>query len=252
MIKRVDHIAIAVRGLAERLGFWSDAMGLEVGGVHTVDSEGVKVAFLPADDTKIELLEPLGADTSVGKFLEKRGEGLHHITFEVSDLPVMLEKLKSKGVQVLGDMRVGAEGHRVAFLHPRSAGGVLVELVEGAEADEPVDDGPIRAGSPVLLYLREPQEKIWGVLRRLDASGATIEGIDLASFDDWVAQVERQEASVAGPSMLFVPMIRVEKMLLDRSSGGLPSLAERFFRRTGRSVQQVIAESAAEADESSA
>jgi hypothetical protein len=92
----------------------------------------------------------------------------------------------------------------------------------------------------VLAYLREPTEKLWGVLRRLDPAGVTIEGVDLASFDDWVAQVERQEDAVVGPSILFVPMARVEKVLLDRPSGNLPSLAERFERRTGRRVQDVL------------
>ena len=77
-------------------------------------------------------------------------------------------------------------------------------------------------GSTVLLYLREPQEKLWGVLRKLDPSGVVLEGIDLASFDDWIAQIERQEESVVGPSVLFVPMGRLEKILLDRSSGSLP------------------------------
>ena len=98
----------------------------------------------------------------------------------------------------------------------------------------------IRPGSAILLYLREPQEKLWGVLHRLDASGVVVEGIDLSSFDDWVAQIERGEENVVGPSVLFVPMGRLEKMLLDRASGELPSLAQRFERRAGRTVQEVL------------
>ncbi|MDX1390348.1 MAG: hypothetical protein R3344_14250, partial [Acidobacteriota bacterium] len=95
-------------------------------------------------------------------------------------------------------------------------------------------------GKPVLVYLREPQEKLWGVLRRLDAAGVMVEGIDLTSFDDWVAQVESGEDNIVGPSVLFIPMTRVEKVLLDRPSGELPSLAERFQRRTGRPVEQFL------------
>jgi hypothetical protein len=113
-----------------------------------------------------------------------------------------------------------------------------VELVEPREhARAPRDIVP---GQAVLVYLREPQEKMWGILRRLDASGLVIEGIDLTSFDDWIAQIERGEDSVVGPSVLFVPSLRLEKVLLDRASGKLPSLAERFRARTGRSVQDVI------------
>ena len=92
----------------------------------------------------------------------------------------------------------------------------------------------------MLLYLRDPQEKLWGVLRRLDASGVVIQGIDLGSFDDWLAQLEKADENVVGPSVLFVPMGRLEKVLLDRSSGELPSLAERFLRRTGRTVHEVL------------
>jgi hypothetical protein len=100
----------------------------------------------------------------------------------------------------------------------------------------------IAPGASVLLYLREPQEKMWGVLRRLDPAGVVAEGIDLASFDDWLAQIERREESVVGPSVLLIPMGRLEKILLDRSSGHLPSLAERFERRVGKTVQEVMDE----------
>ena len=159
----------------------------------------------------------------------------------MTDLEATLEHLRSRGVEFLGEApREGAEGRRVAFLHPRAAGGVLVELAERSGPSEAAQD--IRAGCPVLVYLHEPQEKLWGVLQRLDSAGVLLEGIDLASFDDWVAQIERGEESVVGPSLLFVPMMRLEKILLDRSSGHLPSLAERFERRVGRTVQEVVAE----------
>jgi methylmalonyl-CoA/ethylmalonyl-CoA epimerase len=199
----------------------------------------VKVALLRAGATRIELLEPTAADSPVARFLDKRGEGIHHLTLAVDDLDALLARLAARGVAILGGgARPGAGGSRVAFLHPQAAGGVLVELVERARRAR--EGAELGAGSPVLAYLREPQEKLWGVLRRLDATGIVLEGIDLGSFDDWVAQIERGEESVIGPSVLFVPMVRVEKLLLDRPSGDLPSLAERFERRVGRTVQQVL------------
>jgi hypothetical protein len=195
--------------------------------------------MLPAGRSRIELIEPLGNDSPVAKFIAARGQGIHHLSFEVVDIEAALKRLKARGVGVIGDApRSGTEGSRVAFIHPRSTGGVLVELVEEAGAKAKASD--IVPGKPVLVYLREPSEKLWGILRRLDGAGVMIEGIDLTSFDDWVAQVEGGEESIVGPSVLFVPMTRVDKVLLDRDSGDLPSLAERFFRRTGRTVKEVL------------
>jgi len=239
MIRKIDHIGIAVRSLDERLSFWSEALGLRVAGVETVASEKVKVALLPAGPSTVELLEPTDDTSPVAKFISKRGEGIHHMTLEVADLDRMLQRLEAAGVPVLGGApRTGAAGRRVAFLHPEAAGGVLLELCESGERT--CEEADIRPGSPILAYLHEPQEKLWGVLKRMDPAGIVLEGIDLASFDDWVAQIERREESVVGPSILFVPMRRVDKILLDRSSGDLPSLAERFERRTGRTVQDVL------------
>jgi len=240
MILRIDHVGIAVRKLSERLPFWSEALGLTVSGVETVESERVRVAFLPAGGSRVELLESTASDSAIARHLEKRGEGLHHLTFEVDDLEGVLARLRAREVEIVGhDARPGAEGSRVAFVHPRATGGVLVELVQRSRS-EAVQSGLIDPGSTVLVYLREPQEKLWGILRRLDSSGVSIEGIDLGSFDDWIAQIEREEEDVVGPSILFVPMGRVERVLLDRSSGQLLSLADRFEQRTGRTVQQVL------------
>lgn len=242
MIRRVDHIGIAVPALERSLPFWADALGLDVETIETVASEGVKVAFLRVGDSRIELLEPVGEGSSVAGFLSKRGGGIHHLTFEVTDLDAVLGRLAQRGVSIVGDgPRPGARGSAVAFIHPRSTGGVLVELVQ-APSRSHRPDTEIGPGATVLLYLREPQEKLWGVLRRLDPSGVVLEGVDLASFDDWVGQIERREENVVGPSVLFVPMGRLEKILLDRSSGSLPSLAERFERRLGRSVVELLDE----------
>ena len=239
MIVKVDHIGVAVKALERSLPLWAEALGLELAGVETVEGEQVKVAFLEAGETRIELLEPTGSGSAVAKHLAKRGEGIHHLTFAVRDLHAAIERLRARGVEVVGDgPRVGASGRGVAFLHPRSTGGVLIELVEGRGERGAHQD--LVPGAAVLLYLHDPQEKLWGVLRRLDATGVVVEGIDLGSFEDWMAQIERDEESVVGPSVIFVPMVRLEKILLDRSSGHLPSLAERFERRVGRTVQDVL------------
>jgi methylmalonyl-CoA epimerase len=242
MIRKIAHVGIAVQGLENRLSFWARSLGFEVACIETVKSEQVKVAMLPAGESRIELIESAADGSAIGKYLAKRGEGIHHLALEVDDLPALVERLRNEGVPLVGDApRPGAGGTSVAFVHPKAAGGVLLELVQ-AERPGRQDSPDISPGEAVLLYLREPQEKIWGVLRRLDPSGVVVEGIDLASFDDWVAQIERGEESIVGPSLLFMPMSRLEKILLDRSSGHLASMAERFQRRTGRTVQEVLDE----------
>ncbi len=238
MTRKVDHVGIAVGSIDERIPFWRDALGLTVEGIEEVGSEGVRVAFLSAGPTRIELLEPASPQSAIGRFLENRGEGIHHLTFEVEDVAAAIERLQGAGIDVVdSEPRVGAGGRRVTFVHPRSSGGVLVELVEARRGAQ---RATLEPGAAVLVYLREPAEKLWGVLRRLDAKGVVLEGIDLASFDDWIRQVERDEPSIVGPSLLFLPMMRVERILLDRPSGQLPSLSDRFLERTGRAVQDVL------------
>jgi methylmalonyl-CoA epimerase len=238
MILKIDHVGIAVSGLDDALRFWSDALGLRLDGTESVATEGVKVAFLPAGDARVELLEASRPDSPIAKFIAKRGEGIHHITFQVDAIQPVLDHLKARGVPLLDDTpRPGAGGSKVAFLHPRAAGGVLVELVERASSS--ARSTGIRPGDAVLVYLREPQEKLWGVLRERDASGLTVEGLDLASFDAWAMQVEREEDGIT-PSVLFLPMARVERLLLDRGTPALPSLSEGFLARTGRTVQSVL------------
>lgn len=241
MSVRIDHVGIAVRDIDERLEFWTEALGLPLGGRETVPSEGVTVAFLRAGGARVELLEPSDDSSPIARHLERRGEGMHHLTLAVDRLAPVLDRLRERGAEVLGDgSRVGADGRPIAFIHPRSAGGVLIELVERPEpAAEAFDLGP---GSTVLLYLREPHEKLWGVLRRLDVAGAVVESIDLGSFDECLTELEQGEESLFGFSLLFVPMSRIEKILLDRASGSLPSLADRFERRLGRSVQEILSE----------
>jgi methylmalonyl-CoA/ethylmalonyl-CoA epimerase len=127
--KRVDHIAIAVENLEEALRFYQDALGLDCFTVETVEEQGVRVAKLDTGNTHIELLEPLGPDTPVGKFIAKRGQGLHHICFGVDDINDELNTLKSKQTRLIDQSpKIGAGGAQIAFVHPAATGGVLMEL----------------------------------------------------------------------------------------------------------------------------
>ena len=128
---KINHLGIATKGIDEALAFWSDALGLE--NVHTeiVADQKVRVAMLPLGESRIELLEPTSEDSPISKFLEKRGGGIHHIAVEVTDIEASLAKLKEKGMRLIDERpRMGAEGCLVAFVHPSSANGVLLELVQ--------------------------------------------------------------------------------------------------------------------------
>lgn len=128
---KIDHLGIATKGIDEALGFWSEALGLE--NVHTevVEDQKVRVAMLPLGESRIELLEPTSEDSPISKFLEKRGGGIHHIAVEVDDIEASLKQLKDKGMRLIDESpRIGAEGCLVAFVHPSSANGVLLELVQ--------------------------------------------------------------------------------------------------------------------------
>ena len=127
----IDHIGIATRELNSAMSVWGDALGLSLNSMEDVAGEGVRVAMLPIGETHIELLEPLSPDSPVGKFLEKRGPGIHHIAIGVADIRVTLAQLKKKGVRLIDETpRLGVRGSLVAFIHPSSANGVLLELVQ--------------------------------------------------------------------------------------------------------------------------
>ena len=129
---KIDHLGIAVRSLESSLSFYRDALGLPVEGPEEVPGEGVRIAFLPAGESRIELLEPLSAGSAVARFLDKRGEGIHHVCLRVKDIEATVASLKVRGAEIIPpDLRTGAGGRRIAFIHPRSTGGVLLELVEG-------------------------------------------------------------------------------------------------------------------------
>jgi methylmalonyl-CoA epimerase len=128
---KIDHIGIAVRSIGDSLALYRDALGLELAATETVADQGAHVAMLPVGESRIELLEPVSEDTVIGRFIGRRGEGLHHVCYEVDDLAAKLGELNARGLKVLdGYPRRGAEGKLVAFLHPASANGVLVELVQ--------------------------------------------------------------------------------------------------------------------------
>lgn len=128
---KINHLGIATKGIDEALKFWADALGLEDVHTEVVEDQKVRVAMLPIGESRIELLEPTSDDSPISKFLEKRGGGIHHIAVEVENIELALNELKIKGMRLIDESpRVGAEGCLVAFVHPSSTGGVLLELVQ--------------------------------------------------------------------------------------------------------------------------
>ena len=130
MIEKIDHIGIAVKDLEKACDAF-DKLGIKVAGKEDVKEQKVKVAFLPVDDSELELLESTSPDSPINKFIEKKGEGIHHIAFKVKNIDKILEKLKKKGVRLIDEKsRYGAGGAKIAFLHPKSTNGILIELCE--------------------------------------------------------------------------------------------------------------------------
>ena len=128
----LDHLGIAVKSLASAKAIY-EQLGLAVSAEEEVPAEKVRLVMIPVGDTRLELLEPLSEDSVIARFISKRGEGLHHISLRVPDLDAVVEKLKLEGVRLVSEqIKIGAGGHRYVFIHPSSAGGVLLELVEQA------------------------------------------------------------------------------------------------------------------------
>ncbi|HEV7858365.1 MAG TPA: methylmalonyl-CoA epimerase [Pyrinomonadaceae bacterium] len=135
---KIEHIGIATRALDEALLFWREALGLELEATEEVAEQRVRVAMLSIGESHVELLEPTDADSPVAKFLEKRGPGIHHIAVRVDDIRATLESLKKQGLRLIDETpRTGAGGCLVAFVHPSSAQGVLLELVQHVEGQPP-------------------------------------------------------------------------------------------------------------------
>ena len=133
----IDHLGIAVKSLDEARKFY-ELLGLEVASEEVVPHEKVKVAMINLGESRIELLEAISPDSVIAKFVAKRGEGLHHVALHVPDLAAAVEKLKASGARLMSDeIKIGAGGHRYVFVHPSSAGGVLLELVESSDQEKP-------------------------------------------------------------------------------------------------------------------
>ncbi len=129
MLKKINHIGLAVKNIEASLPFYRDALGMVFEGTEEVAEQKVRVAFLAIGESRIELLEPTSDDSPVAKFLDKNGEGVHHLAYEVEDLEKALADLKAQGVRLIDELpRKGAHGTSIAFLHPKSTGGVLTEL----------------------------------------------------------------------------------------------------------------------------
>ena len=135
MFARIDHIGVAVESIDDALGLYDETYAMTLVHREVVEEQGVEAVLLDVGENHIELLQPLGPDTPVGKYLAKRGSGIHHVAYQVADIEAALERLRAAGVQLIDEApRTGIRGSRVAFCHPRSTGGVLAEIVEPAEA----------------------------------------------------------------------------------------------------------------------
>lgn len=126
----IDHIGIAVKSIKEALPFYRDVLGLEYEGEEVLEDRGLKTAFLKAGESDIELLEAISKDSTIDKFIEKRGEGIHHLALKVDDVEEKLEEMKEKGAKFIGEVSTGAGGKKIVFIHPKSTSGVLMELCQ--------------------------------------------------------------------------------------------------------------------------
>jgi len=133
---KINHLGIAVKSLEESIKFYQDTLGLSVSSTEIVADQGVEVAMLPLGESRIELLQSIDPCSPVARFIEKRGQGIHHICIEVDDIVAKLAEMKAAGVQLIDEQpKLGAGGHLIAFVHPKSTAGVLIELVQKTEGD---------------------------------------------------------------------------------------------------------------------
>ena len=129
-IKKINHVAIVVKDIDESLKFWENALGLKLDHVEDVPSQASKVAFIPVGEGEIELVQPTSSDSGMAAYLEKRGEGMHHLCIEVDDIEAKMQELKDAGVRLINQSPEVLPGRKMAFIHPKSTSGVLVELYE--------------------------------------------------------------------------------------------------------------------------
>jgi len=137
VIKRIDHVAIVVENMDDATAFWQDALGLKISHTENIADQESVIAFLPVGGSEVELVKPTTETSGIARYLQKRGPGIHHVCFEVDDLQATLDRLDAQGVELINRKpTTGAGGTRVAFVHPRSANGVLVELYERGTVKE--------------------------------------------------------------------------------------------------------------------
>jgi len=129
-IKKINHVAIVVKDIEQALGFWETALGLNLDHIEVVPSQQAKVAFIPIGESEVELVQPTSDDSGMASFLEKKGEGMHHLCVEVENIDAMLVQLAEQGVRLINEKALELPGRKMAFVHPKSTNGVLVELYE--------------------------------------------------------------------------------------------------------------------------
>ncbi len=131
MVEKISHIGIAVESLDEQINYYKDILGLKFGGTEIIEDQKVKVAFFEVGDTRIELLEATDEESPIAKYIAKKGQGVHHIAYQVNDCQLAINEMDEKGLRLIDtEPRDGAGGHKIAFLHPRSTFGILTELTE--------------------------------------------------------------------------------------------------------------------------
>ena len=237
----LDHIGLAVRDPRERLPLWAEQLGLTLERTEVVPSEGVRTWFLRTGGTDIELLEPTGEESPIARHLDRRGEGIHHLCLKVDDLEAVLARLAAAGIPALPPgIRPGARGARVAFLHPKTTGGILLELSQPSESPPRAVREPFTAGDLAVAYLNQPKERVFGVIHSRGTDGLAIQALDLDAWDDWLAQWKHGGQGPLVPSLRFYPASRVDKLLADEDTPDLPSLERRFVERTGHRLEEAL------------
>lgn len=129
-IKKINHVAVAVEDITKASEFWESVLGLKLDHVEEVESQHAKVAFFPCGESEVELVEPTDPESGTARFIQTRGPGIHHLCLEVDDIEKALEELKAKEVRLINETAVVLEGRKMAFIHPKSSGGVLIELYQ--------------------------------------------------------------------------------------------------------------------------
>jgi len=129
-IKKIHHIAVAVEDIDKAAEFWQEVLGLELEHVEEVESQHARIAFFPCGESEIELVQPTDTESGTARFIQNRGAGIHHLCVEVADIDAALQELKEKGVRLINETALVEEGRKMAFIHPKSSGGVLLELYQ--------------------------------------------------------------------------------------------------------------------------